>query len=94
MKGEGFLGIIAILICAPIAFGIIKAFVIDIVINTYKDSYKGTPKAKEKAIWRAIINGIIGIVFLALVALCSYSPDSGGYDERDHYDEYRNEPGW
>lgn len=94
MRGEGFKGVLAILLTAPIVYFVLKFIIVDIIIGTYKDSYKGTPKDKAKAILKASINGLICIAVLALMAYCSYSPSSEYDYESDHYDEYRNEPQW
>ena len=91
---QSIIDVLVIIVCVPILLWIIKAFVIDIIIGTYKESYQGTPEAKARAIIKAAANGIIMILLLILVGMCSYSPDREYDYERDHYDEYRSEPGW
>ena len=89
---ETILSIFGFIICAPILFWLIKTLIIDVIKDTYKDSYKETTKDKAKAILKSMGNGIIMIAILALVGMCCYNPDKN--DSNDHYDEYRNEPGW
>lgn len=90
---ETLLSILGIICCLPILIWLIKTLVVDLVINTYKDSYKGTPRDRAKAILKAIGNGLIMIIILAIVGMCCYNPDP---EHNERYDEYqqRREPRW
>lgn len=90
---ETILIIFFIIVCIPILIWLIKTLVVDLVINTYKDSYKGTPRDRAKAILKAIGNGLIMIIILAIVGMCCYNPDPEHGIKYDEYNE-RREPGW
>lgn len=85
---ETILSIFAFIICVPILIWIFKAFVFD----PYEEEIR-RGRSKERAMGSAILSGIIVVIVLVLVGLCSYIPDS---ERSERYDEYqqRREPGW
>ena len=93
--GQIVLNILAFLVCMPIVIWIIKCAVVDNVRNTYKKCRKETKEEKMKAIIKSAWNGLIALIILALITLCSrysYSNDPYKEEKRDEYIQ-RNEPG-
>lgn len=74
-------------------FAIFRFLFISPFENWFEKIKEAEGEDKEKVIFRGIF---IIIVLAALIALGVYNNSSSSmYDyERDHYDEYRNEPGW
>lgn len=75
-----------------VLFMIFRFFFISPFVNWFENIRDAEDKEKGRAILRGIAI-ILGIV--ALIAIGVYNNYGSSYDyERDHYDEYRNEPGW
>jgi di/tricarboxylate transporter len=85
---ETLLSILGIVCCLPILIWIFRAF----VVEPYEDDIR-MGRDKDRAMGSAILSGIIVIVVLVLVGMCTYNPDP---EHNERYDEYqlRREPRW
>jgi hypothetical protein len=93
-KGEGFIGLPFIMIAVffRALFEIFKFFFISPFINWAENIKEAKDEDKGKVVLRGVL---ILLAVAALIAIGVYNNSGSSYDyERDHYDEYRNEPGW
>ena len=75
-----------------VLYMIFRLFFISPFENWAENIRKAKDGDKGKVVFRGILI-ILGII--ALIAIGVYNHAGTSYDyERDHYDEYRNEPGW
>lgn len=75
-----------------VLFMILRFFFISPFANWFENIRDAKDGEKGKVVLRGILI-ILGIV--TLIAIGVYNNTSSAYDyERDHYNEYRNEPRW
>lgn len=65
-------------------------------ISPFANWFENIRDAKDGEKGKVVLRGILIILgIVTLIAIGVYNNAGSTYDyERDHYDEYRNEPGW